>query len=90
MTNMINTFPRETIEFLPVPIKVDNVLVTTGIEFCIVLGDARPTIWIPAVTQSGKIGVMIQGLNPGTYHIFARVTASPDFAVMNTGFIYIT
>jgi len=84
---MTNIYPRESIEFQPILVTVDGTTVTTNIETQITAVSARPSdsAWIAAVTVDGQIGLMIEGLNVGTYEVWARVTDSPEIPVIDCG-----
>ena len=86
----MTSYERESIEFLPVTVTVDGQPVTAGVTFCIAPQSARPTEFAAPVTLGGKIGVMIQGLTPGGYRIWAKVTSNPETPVINCGYITVT
>lgn len=85
----MTSYPRETVEFIPVTVTVDGVQVTQGVEFAVVLGQARPTTWAAPTTLDGQIGVLISGLTPGSWVIYARVSASPETPVIKCGLIVV-
>jgi hypothetical protein len=87
---MSTDYPRETIEFQPVTVTVDGVAVTTGVQLCTVPNGSRPTGWAAPTALSGKIGVMVTGLAPGLYGIWAQITSSPEIPVINCGTISVT
>jgi hypothetical protein len=87
---MSSDYPRETIEFQPVTVTVDGAAVTTGVQLCVVPHGARPTGWAAPVTLDGKIGVMVEGLTPGLYDIWAQITSSPEIPVIDCGIISVT
>ena len=84
---MTNIYPRESVEFQPILITVDGETITSNVETQITLPGARPSssAWIAAVTLHGDIGLMVEGLNPGTYEVWARVTDSPEIPVIDCG-----
>ena len=84
------TYPRETVEFQAVTVTVDGTVVTTGVTFCVVPDGARPVTFIAATTLSGKIGVMVTGLTPGNYRVFAQVASSPETPVIDCGLFTVT
>ena len=84
------SYPRETIEFQPVTVTVDGVAVTTGVEFCVVSAGARPGTWAAPTTIGGKIGVMITGLAPGMYEVWAQITSNPEIPVIDCGTFSVT
>ena len=85
-----NLYPRETVEFQPVTVLVDDVAVTTGVEFCVAASGSRPVTWIAPVTLSSRIGVMVEDLTPGDWTVWARVTSSPELPVIDCGFFTVT
>lgn len=84
---MTNIYPRESVEFQPILVTVDGETITANVETQIALPGARPveSAWIPAVLLYGEIGLMIEGLNPGTYEVWARVSDSPEIPVIDCG-----
>ena len=87
---MIATFPRESIEFLPVTVTVDGVAVTAGVTFAVVASPARPTTFIAAVTAGATIGITVGTYPPGLYEVWAKVVAGTETPVINCGNIRIT
>lgn len=75
-------FQRETIEFLPVTVTRNGTPTTTGIEFAITPHSTRPTTWTPPTTLGTDIGVMVEGLPPGAYKVWARITATAETPVL--------
>ena len=92
----MSSYPRETVEFQPITVAVDGAPVTTGVAFSVVAEDAlfpdgtRPGAFTAATTLSGRIGVMVAGLAPGTYRVFAQVTSSPETPVIDCGVFTVT
>ena len=86
----MSNYPRETVEFQPVTVTVNGALITTGVTFSVVAGDLRPTTWIAPTTLDGKIGIMITGLTPGIYQIYAKVVSTPEIPVLDCGTFRIT
>lgn len=82
---MTSTYPRETVEFIPVAVTVNGVAVTTNVEFSLVPDGSRPTTWTTAATLSGAIGVLISSLTPGLWSVYARVSSAPETPVINCG-----
>lgn len=87
---MINSYPRETVEFVPVTVKVGGVEVLTGVTIAVVPSGARPTQFDTPTTLAGKIGVMITDLTPGDYIVFAKVASSPESPVVDCGALRVT
>ena len=84
------TYPRESVEFLPVTLTLDGVAYTGGFEVCIRPYDTRPTGWVAAETVDGVKGIMVSGLTPGLYTVWARVSDNPETPVVDCGFVLIT
>lgn len=84
---MINTYPRESVEFQPILITLDGTPFTTAadIEVSITAPSARPSTWIASTSLGGEIGVMIENLAVGSYTVWARITDSPEIPVINCG-----
>jgi hypothetical protein len=79
------TFPRETIEFLPITVTIDGVAVLTGVSFAKTTGAARPTTWVAAYSLDGKIGILLSGETAGTYHVYAKIVDAPETPVIECG-----
>lgn len=86
---MANYYERESVEFQPVEIKLNGVAVLDGISYAIVPDGERPVDFIAATVLAGKTGVMIQGLERGTYRIYAKVINSPEVPVIDCGYFYV-
>lgn len=86
---MANLYERESVEFQAVEVKLDGQPVSDGVSFAIVPDGERPEVFVDAVVYGGKTGVMIQGLDRGTYRIFAKVNSTPEVPVMDCGYFYI-
>lgn len=86
----INSYPRETVEFQPIIIKKDDVVITTGISTALVAHGARPTVWTAATVLGLEVGVMLTGLTPGTYDIYAKIVDVPEAPVIDCGSVAIT
>ena len=78
-------FPRETVEFLPVVVRVDGTVVTADVEFSVVAAGARPVTFAAPTTIGAAIGVMVDTLDPGTYTVWAQVTSTPEVPVIDCG-----
>jgi protein-disulfide isomerase len=81
----IPTFPRESIEFLPITVTVDGVKVSTGVTFAKTTGADRPTVFNAAVTVGSNIGVMVAGEPTGLTTIYAKVTGTGETPVIMCG-----
>lgn len=84
------SYPRETTEFQPVNVQVDGVEVTTNLDLTIVPNGQRPSVWAAPYALDGKTGVMITGLAPGLYRIWARVTDNPEVVVIDCGMVVVS
>jgi hypothetical protein len=85
----VNVYPRETIEFLPLTVTDGDDPVTT-FEVAVTAYGARPTTWEANTEVGGEHGVMVEGLSPGDYSLWAKVTANPETPVIHLGIISIT
>jgi hypothetical protein len=84
------TLPRETVEYIPIAVTVNGVVTTTGVEFAVVADGSRPSTWSAAVVVEGATHVLVSGLTPGQWRIWARVTAAPETPVIECGYITVT
>lgn len=66
------TLPRETSEFVPVPVYTAGELIT-DFEVAITRWPARPTAWAAATVRNGEAGVVASGLPHGTHQVWVRV-----------------
>lgn len=82
---MIDQFPSQTSEFLPVPVSADGVIVTTGIAYSVVPNGNQPGAWTAATVMNSKTGVMVSGFAAGTYRIYAQATTTNETAVIDCG-----
>ena len=79
------TFERESVEFQPVVVTRDGVVITSGIATCIAQLGVRPTTFIPSVTVGTQVGCMVSGLTVGSYNVWVQITDSPEIPVKNAG-----
>lgn len=77
----MNSYERETVEFLEVIVTLDGALTTAGIKTAVTTGE-RPTAWSPAVIVDGKAGLMVEGRSPGVYTVWAQVTAGAEIVAL--------
>lgn len=82
---VIDQFPSQTSEFLPVPVSADGVIVTTGIAYSVVPNGNQPGAWTAATVMNSKTGVMVSGFAAGTYRIYAQATTTNETAVIDCG-----
>ncbi len=87
---MVNKFPRETVEFQPVVIRVDGVIVTTGVQFDVTPYGDRPSTWANPTQIDDEIGVMVTGYTAGQYTVWAKVTSAPETPVIDCGYFIVT
>jgi hypothetical protein len=87
---MTNIYPRETVEHLPVPVTVDGALVTTGVTLAVVAKGERPVTFATPLTLNGKIGVLLTGMAPGFWDVYAKVSSSSETPVIYCGYFQIT
>ena len=86
-----NRYPSDTSEWAAVVVTVNDVVVTTSVEFAIQpTGSTADKTWVTAVIRDGKTGLDIADLTPGFWDISARVTDAPDVIVIDCGTIEMT
>jgi hypothetical protein len=87
----VNTYPRETVEFMPLTV-MDGTTPVTTYQVQLTTGTLRPTLggWIANTALDGKHGVMITGLSRGTYGVWAKVTDNPEIPVIFLGYFSVT
>ena len=97
----MNLYPRETVEFQPVVVEVNDVALTIAdvadIELMVTASRERPSstvsgVWEAPATLDGELGVMVDGptLGPGTFLVWAKVTSSPETPVLEAGSFRVT
>jgi hypothetical protein len=86
---MANAYPRESVEFQPVRVTLNGAGVTTGLSFAVVPDGRRPVTFTPAAVIGNEAGVMVSGMTPGTYRIYAQLTSGPETPVIDCGYFYI-
>lgn len=84
------SFPRETLDFLPVVVTTNGVQVFEGVQFADVPDGSRPLTWVAQVVDGGRIGVAVTGYPPGKRHLYAKVSDSPWAPVIDCGVYLIT
>ena len=84
---MTNIYPRESVEFQPVLITLDNVSITTGIQIAVLKTNDRPVDgdWFTASTLSGQAGFFTGSYAAGTWKVWAKVSDSPETPVIDCG-----
>jgi hypothetical protein len=85
----MNTYPRETTEFLPITITQDGEPITTY-QVAITKQGTRPAAWAPPTFLNTGPGVLISNLPPGIHTIWARIPGTPETPVLEAGNIHIT
>lgn len=87
----MNSYPRESVEFCALEVKVDAAAITTY-DVQITAGLTRPVAgaWQANVPLDGKHGFMVQNLTPGTYRVWVRIADNPEAPVLELDSIYIS
>lgn len=85
-----NLYPRESVEFQPVVVLVNGTVTTAPTTFSVVETGLRPSTWGTATTIGTATGVMVSGLDPGDYTVWAKVVSFPETAVIDCGFFTVT
>lgn len=89
---MTDRYPRETKEFVAVTVRRDGEpVVDPGVvEVALTKDRDRPTVWAAPTVVGGELRVLLEGRGPGLWHVWARVTDSPEVAVVELGEVIIT
>ena len=82
------TVPRETREFVPIPVEVDDVG-SLDFETAVTRWPARPVNldWTQASIDGDDAGVFLEALSRGTYQVWVRVGGS---VVVCAGMVEVT
>ncbi len=88
---MTNLYQRETVEFQPVVVTSDGVTRTANVTLTIVKDGERPEDdgFDPPVVVGAQIGVMVDSLDPGAYHVYARIDDVPEVPVIDCGVFHV-
>lgn len=86
---MANDYPRESVEFQPVQVTLNGAPVVSGVSLAVVRDGQRPVTFTPAQTMDGLTGVMIGGLAPGAYRVYAQLSAGLETPVVDCGYFYV-
>jgi saccharopine dehydrogenase-like NADP-dependent oxidoreductase len=86
---MANAYPRESVEFQPVLVTLNGAPVTTGVSLAVVRDGQRPVTFTAAATMDGLTGIMVAGLAPGVYRIYAQLANGQETPVIDCGYFYI-
>lgn len=83
----MNSYERETVEFVPVLVEKNGVAVSTAadVTFSIAAPGERPGAFVASTALDGQIGFMINGLAVGTYKVWAKVQSNPEIPVIDCG-----
>jgi hypothetical protein len=66
------TLPRETSEFLPIPVFDDTGVAVTDFEVAVTRWPERPTGWSAATVVGSDAGAVVAGLAHGTHQVWVR------------------
>lgn len=82
---------RETDEALPVHIFASGVEITdpARVELSLTTAGVRPSDWQAPLVIGDALHVHVVGLDPGTHHVYARVTSAPETPVVHVGSFYV-
>lgn len=69
------TVPRETAEFMEVPVYDGDTLLTDFLV-AVTRWPERPTAWTQAVVQGEVAGVALAGLEHGTHQVWVKVSGT--------------
>jgi hypothetical protein len=82
---MVNEYLKESLEFQAVPVTLNGVVVTTGIQYSVVTYGSDPSTFTNASTLSGQTGFYVGSYAPGNWHVYAKITSSPEVPVIDCG-----
>ena len=87
LSPMTNIYPRESVEFQPVLVTLDNNPVTDSVEFAVLKPNDRPqdSDWFAATLLQGETGFLTGTYGVGVWKVWARVTDSPEEPVIDCG-----
>jgi hypothetical protein len=88
---MSNLYQRESVEYQPVIVTVDGTVRTAGVTLAIVEDGERPVdddFDAPTVIGT-EIGVMVDGLAVGAWHVFAKIVDTPEVPVVDCGVFHV-
>jgi hypothetical protein len=68
------SFPRETVEYLPVTATLDGTETST-FQVAVVPYGERPATWTPAP-------YLVQNMTPGIYDVYTKVVDTPEAPVV--------
>lgn len=87
---MMIRYERETAQFQGVEVCFDGVPVFSGVQLSLALGSERPTQWQDPILRDGVIGLMVEGLTPGQWFVYAKVAdGTGDIPVKECGSFYV-
>jgi len=86
----MNTYPRESVEFQPVPVYQDGAIITTAIAYSVVATGLRPGAFTAATILAGATGLLVGTYATGTYDVWVQITANPEIPVLLAGSFQIT
>ena len=84
---MTNIYPRESVEFQPVLITLDNSVITSNVQLAVLTPNDRPlsSDWFNATILQGATGFLTGSYTAGTWKVWAQITDSPEIPVIDCG-----
>lgn len=90
---MTNVYPLGSVEFQPMLVTRDGVVITSGVSFAVIPLNTAPaspnwfaaTILPTAAYPSGVTGFMTGSYGAGTWAVWAQVVDSPEIPIINCG-----
>jgi hypothetical protein len=83
--NVTASYWHGTKVYLPINVELNEVPVTANVTVCVALAGVDPVTFVTPDLVSGALFYMIQGLTPGFYKVWAKVTSSPEIPVFELG-----
>lgn len=90
---MTNVYPLGSIEFQPILVTRDNVVITSGVSFAVIALNTAPasadwfsaTVLPTAAYPSGATGFLTGSYAAGTWAVWAKISDSPETPIINCG-----
>lgn len=76
----MNRYPRETVVLQQAPVTNEvtgETVPAAEVQLALTAAGARPVTWEPPTVVESMYGVMVTGLTPGFYTVWAKVTSAP-------------
>ena len=90
---MTNVYPLGSVEFQPILVTRDNVVITSGVSFAVISLNTAPksSDWFSATVlpteayPSGATGFLTGSYGAGTWAVWAQILDSPETPIISCG-----